>query len=125
MDTFSSINLDVKLSPKVLPLQASSKLDPVNLEDNFKAATEAVPGEDKIFDSPPSSESSGKLTSYQVAIRSIPPPNAIFQKYTYAVAWKQNHWYNIFKSLNSVARIFLTMTYWLLNFIAQGVLSQN
>ena len=42
----SSINLNVKLSPKVLPLQASPKLDPVNLDDNFKAATESVPGKD-------------------------------------------------------------------------------
>ena len=48
----SSINLDVKLSPEVLHLQASPKLDPVNLEDNFKATTEAVPGKDQIFDSP-------------------------------------------------------------------------
>jgi hypothetical protein len=34
----SSVNLDVKLSPKLLSLLASPKLHPVNLEDNFKAA---------------------------------------------------------------------------------------
>ena len=40
------------------------------------------------FDIPSSSESSGELTPYQVAIGSVPPPNAVFQKYTFSEAWK-------------------------------------
>ena len=86
----SSVNLDVKLSPKLLPLLASPKLHPVNLEDNCKAANEAVPGKgQEQLDSPLSSESeSGKLTGYQIPSGSFPPPNAMLQKYTYAEAWK-------------------------------------
>ena len=53
-----SVNLDVKLSPKLLPLVASSNFHPVNLEDNFKAANEAVPGKgQEHLESPLSSES--------------------------------------------------------------------
>jgi hypothetical protein len=44
----SSVNLDIKLSLNLLPSQASPKLHPVNLEDNFKAANEAAPGKDQI-----------------------------------------------------------------------------
>jgi hypothetical protein len=68
------------LSPKLLPLQASPKLDPDILKVNFAAATEAVPGNDKKFDGPSSSEN--KVTMYELSIGRDPPPNAIFQKYS-------------------------------------------
>jgi hypothetical protein len=74
-------------SPKLLPLRASPKLDPVNLEDSF-AAAKAVPGNDRILYSPYSPEN--KVTVYEHSIGSFPPPNAIFQKYTYSEAWKLN-----------------------------------
>ena len=61
----SSLNLEVKLSPNLLPLQASPKLDPVDLEDNFAAATEAVPGNEQKFDSPSSPEN--KVTVYELS----------------------------------------------------------
>ncbi len=80
------------MSPKVLPLVASPNFHPVNLEDNLKAANEAVPDKGQAqLDSPLSSKSeSGKMTMYHIPSGSFPAPNATYQKYTCAEAWKLN-----------------------------------
>ena len=86
----SSVNLDVKLSPKILPLVASPNFHPVNIEDNFKSVNEAVPDKGQVqLDSPLSYASeSGKMTVCKIPIGSFPAPNAMYHKYTYAEAWK-------------------------------------
>jgi hypothetical protein len=91
----SSLNLEVKSSPKLLisesvipketaskllPEQASPKLDPVNLEDNFAAANEVDPGHYQKSDSPCSSGNK-EVTVYEKPMGWYPPPNIRILKY--------------------------------------------
>ena len=70
------------MSPK--EAQASPKLDPVNLDNNFAAAPEVGPGDDQKSASPSSSDNG--VTVHEHSIGREPPPNAIFQKIKYSEA---------------------------------------
>ena len=114
-----------KTANELLPKQASPKLDPVNLDQNFAAATEVGAGRHQKSDSPSSSEDE-VFAMYDKPLGWHDAPNISLQGYSLSEAWKINALVNLHVKIHWQGQFYPQLfDSRFQSFIVQNVLSQN